>query len=659
MPPPTTADSSEFRPDDRLGQFRILSHLGRGGMGSVYLAEDERLGRRVALKIVLPSLADQISFRRRFEAEARAAAAIDHPNVVPILSAGSVDGNLYLAMRYVEGIDLEQALRASGPLSPTDAVRILGSVAAGLDAAHAAGLVHRDVSPANILLEGVLGRDSVYLTDFGLVRGIDGNETRLTNTGQLIANLDYASPEQVKTGWVDARTDVYSLGCVLYRMLSGARPFPGTDTQKMWKIVNEPLPPVPGDGVLDGVVARATAKDPADRFPSAGDLARAAIATLDGRAVASDEHSVASGIAATGCSDSAEKAGETGPVPTEIFVGTGAATRPMASTYRPRRWPLVGAGVLLVVFAVVAAILLNGGSHSYSGRAANGQQTENNPANDAAPQGRTRTTPAEPIADRRRIQGQIYSIEPPAGWDRDQEVTETSPYFANVWRQPTDGRSIYIRAEGTTAVEGQDPVEAEEGSRIKTSKSPDYHEIGFGPVTVDGRAAVRWDYEVEGDRRVVYGFVECGTGLGFVGSSNPSTFSSHEGTFETAADSLRANCAGNAEVPVVKTYGPGMVKPSRLYVAPTDGPEGRNLSWSDWGAPRAVATGTIYYDTCEPDCARGYGSTAGKAVLSELHECEGQLQYTVVRLIYEGLPEHNFWGEYGCAGNPPRIHIGE
>jgi len=629
-------------------------------MGSVYLAEDERLGRRVALKIVLPSPADQISFRRRFEAEARAAAAIDHPNVVPILSAGSVEGSLYLAMRYVEGINLEQALRASGPLSSTDAVRILGSVAAGLDAAHAAGLVHRDVSPANILLKGVLGGGGVYLTDFGLVRGMDGNETRLTNTGQLIVNLDYASPEQVQTGWIDARTDVYSLGCVLYRMLSGARPFPGTDTQKMWKIVNEPVPPVPGDGVLDGVVARATAKDPANRFPSAGDLARAAAATLNGRPVASDEHSVASGIAATGCSESAEEPGETEPLPTEIFVGSDAATHSMASARRPRRQLLlVGAGFLLAAFAAVGAVLLNGGNLSGTGREADAQQTVRNPAHSSSPPGTTRSTPADTTADRRRIQGQIYSIEPPARWARDQAVAEEPPYFPNVWRQATDGESTYARAEGTTAVEGQDPVEAEEGSRIKTSKSPDYHEIGFGPVTVDGRAAVRWDYEVEGDRRIVYGFVECGTGLGFVGSASPSSFSSHERTFEAAADSLRANCAGNTEVAVVKTYGPGMVKPSRLYVAPTDGPEGRNLIWSNWGTPRAVATGTIYYDTCEPDCARGYGSTAGKAVLSELHECEGQLQYTVVRLTYEGLPEHNFWGEYGCAGNPPRIHIGE
>ena len=110
---------------------------------------------------------------------------------------------------------------------------------------------------------------------------------------------------------------------------------------------------------------------------------------------------------------------------------------------------------------------------------------------------------------------------------------------------------------------------------------------------------------------------------------------------------------------MVKTYGSALVKPSTLYVSPTNGPTGKDLTWSGWGEPRAVASGKMYYDTCEPDCARGYGSTEGRAILSELHDCDGQLQYTVVRFIYDGLPEHDFWGEYGCAGNPPRIHIGE
>ncbi|HEY5053729.1 MAG TPA: serine/threonine-protein kinase [Solirubrobacterales bacterium] len=654
-----SSENPEFTSGDQLGDFRILRHLGRGGMGSVYLAEDERLSRQVALKVVLPTLATQSSFRRRFEAEARAAAAIDHPNVVPILSAGSVDGNLYLAMRYIEGVNLDQALRATGPLSPTDSARILNSVAAGLDAAHAAGLVHRDVTPANILLQGDLGREGVYLTDFGLVRGVDSNETRLTNTGQLIANLDYASPEQVTTGWVDARTDVYSLGCVLYRMLSGSRPFPGTDTQKMWKIVNEPVPPVPGPGELSRVVARATAKDPADRFPSAGDLAGAASAALEGRSTGPSERSVASGPAAAGYSESAEEPGATEPLATEplateVFVGQQTTPRAL-QTERPsrRRLWISGGALAILVLAALAAILV-GGESGNSGR--EGTRTPAHAAASEAPKTTVKTT-SESAED--RFQGQLYSVEPPSGWGRDPEVIEEPPSYPNLWRQSEVDEATYLRTEGTTVVEGQDPVEAEEGSRQETSKSPGYHEIGFGPVTIEGRSAARWDYEVEGDRRVVYGFVECGTGLAVVGSTDPGSFSSREHDFEAAADSLRANCAGNSSIPVVKTYGSALVKPSTLYVSPTNGPTGKNLAWTGWGEPRAVATGKMYYDTCEPDCSRGYGSTDGRAVLSELHDCEGQLQYTVVRFIYDGLPEHNFWGEYGCAGNLPRTHIGE
>lgn len=654
----TPDDTDEFAAGERFAGFRVLRRIGRGGMGSVYLAEDERLRRRIALKVIVPELARDKGFRRRFEAEARGAAAIQHPNVVPVLSAGVEDGHLYMAMQYVEGVNLDQALGAAGPLPPQEAGRILSSVAAGLDAAHAAGLVHRDVTPANILLRGELGREGVYLTDFGLVRGVDGSETRLTNTGQLIANLDYASPEQVKTGWIDARTDVYSLGCVLYRMLSGSRPFPGTDTQKMWKIVNDPVPPLPSGGELDAVIARATAKDPEERFPSAGDLARAVGAAL-GKDPPRSERSVASGLAATGYSESAEEGGATEPLPTEVFVSGEEATRALPDERSPRRRFLVAAGaVVLVAIAAGAAVLVaSGGGGSGRGEP---------PASATAPGKTDRTQTPEQKGDTRarsssatdRFQGEIYSVEAPAGWGRDPEVIEEPPYYPNEWRQSEGSGAAYVRVEGGAAVGEQDPVEAEERVRRKTSRSPDYREIGFGAITLMGRSAVRWDYEVEGDRRVVYGFVECDIGLGFVGSAAPAAFASQEKGFEDVADSLRANCAGNTEAPVVKTYGPAQIKPKTLYVSPTNGPYATGLAWSGWGEPRVVATGTTYYDTCEPDCSQGYGHTAGKVVLSEPRDCEGQMQYTIVRLIYKGLPEHDFWGEYGCAGTAPRIHIG-
>jgi serine/threonine protein kinase len=165
---PVHGGSGSVSVGDSVGDFRILRQIGEGGMGVVFLARDERLERQVALKVVAPHLAEDQEFRQRFIAEARSAAAIDHPNVVTVYSSGMVDGTLYMAMKYVKGTDLRAALRDDGALDSETAVTILEEVGAALDAAHAEGMVHRDVKPANILLEGAPGRGTAYLTDFGL-----------------------------------------------------------------------------------------------------------------------------------------------------------------------------------------------------------------------------------------------------------------------------------------------------------------------------------------------------------------------------------------------------------------------------------------------------------------------------------------------------------
>jgi serine/threonine protein kinase len=293
---------------DVLGDFRIVKKIGEGGMGVVYLAEDERLNRRVALKVIAPHLARDGDFRQRFIAEARNAAAIDDANVVTVYSSGTVDGNLYIAMRYIEGIDLRSALREEGPLDAETAVEIVSEVAGALDAAHAAGMVHRDVKPGNILLEAEPGDRKSYLTDFGLTKGGSESGAQLTGTGQWVGTIDYVAPEQIQAGMIDARTDVYALGCVLYETLTGTVPFAGNDMQKMWGHVNEPFPALDDAEAahdLGSVVERATAKDPGDRFPSAGDLARAASAALEGTKVDTPERSVATGPAAKGLPEEA------------------------------------------------------------------------------------------------------------------------------------------------------------------------------------------------------------------------------------------------------------------------------------------------------------------------------------------------------------------
>jgi YVTN family beta-propeller protein len=252
-------------------------------MGIVYRATQVALGRPVALKLIAADFAGDRSFRERFKREWETAASIDHPNVIPVYEAGEAEEHLFIAMRYVEGLDLANLLAREPELAPERAVRIIAQVASALDAAHARGLVHRDVKPANILIGA---EEHVYLTDFGLTK--HATSDALTKTGLFVGSVDYAAPEQIRGEAMDARTDVYSLGCVFYQTLTKRLPYDKpADMAKMYAHVSEP-PPLVSEARLDAstafdaVVAKAMAKEPDDRYQTAGDLARAATAALTG-----------------------------------------------------------------------------------------------------------------------------------------------------------------------------------------------------------------------------------------------------------------------------------------------------------------------------------------------------------------------------------------
>jgi WD40 repeat protein/tRNA A-37 threonylcarbamoyl transferase component Bud32 len=277
--------SDDPRVGTELAGYRIESLLGWGGMSVVYLAEDRRLHRKVALKLLAADLAEDASFRDRFMQESELAASIDHPNIVPIYEAGTTEDLLFIAMRYVEGRDLKDRLRL-GRLDPGKAIGILAQLASALDAAHARGLVHRDVKPSNVLLDPGArpdGSDHVYLADFGLTRRV-AEEAGIGDDGHLLGTIDYVAPEQISGEAVDERADVYSLGCVLYECLVGeplfrrdsdlAVVFAHLETEPLAPSVRRPELPA----ALDAVVARALAKDPEQRFSSCGELARAALA---------------------------------------------------------------------------------------------------------------------------------------------------------------------------------------------------------------------------------------------------------------------------------------------------------------------------------------------------------------------------------------------
>lgn len=280
---------SGLEPGQLFAGYRIERLLGVGGMGEVYLARDRDLPRPVALKLLTPIAGDDRDVRARFLREADTAARLSHPNIVAVYARGEEQGRLWMAIQYIEGTDVAAVLRR-GPVRPDHAVRIIEETARALDHAHAAGVLHRDVKPANILLAWG-EQQQVYLSDFGIAKALDRTDG-LTRTGELYASFHYAAPEQFEMRPdIDCRADVYSLGCTLYYLLTGQLPYPAATTGALVNAhLNAPVPrPSAVDPRLpsgfDGVIARAMAKNRAERFAGCGELALAARRALTEPAV--------------------------------------------------------------------------------------------------------------------------------------------------------------------------------------------------------------------------------------------------------------------------------------------------------------------------------------------------------------------------------------
>lgn len=275
------SDPGDLAPGDQVAGYQIEERIGRGGMAVVYRALDLRLGRQVAVKVLAPDLGADEAFRLRFMRESRAAAEVDHPHIVPVYEAGESGGVLFIAMRYVGGGDVRSLIETSGRLSTGRAAAIAGQVASALDAAHARGLVHRDVKPGNILLgQASNGLDHAYLSDFGLSKHSVTSAT-LTSTGQFLGTLDYVSPEQIQGQPVDGRADQYALACTVVEMLTGAPPFRQDDTRALMWAQLEAAPPRLTERrpelppLADQVIARAMAKAASGRYATCRDFAAA------------------------------------------------------------------------------------------------------------------------------------------------------------------------------------------------------------------------------------------------------------------------------------------------------------------------------------------------------------------------------------------------
>lgn len=351
-------------PGERFGPYRVVGVLGNGGMGRVLRAHDAEHERDVALKVLHPQWAQDEGYRSRFRREAQIAARLNEPHVIPIHRYGEIDGQLFLDMRLVEGENLDSLLRRGGPLDPARAVDLVGQIARALDAAHTSGLVHRDVKPSNVLLvrradgadlaTSAPGEDFAYLADFGIARVAgDGAGPALTTTGTAIGSTEYMAPERFGPAAPDARSDVYSLACLFYELLTGRRPFPAGEPQAlMYAHLHEP--PVPPSRLrpslpvaLDGVVLRGLAKDPAERWQTAGQLAGAAHAAL-----------AASGVAVPSPDRVPTAVGPAGVLPGPVPGPAPEGPRRRLAALAP--WLVASAALAVVVLLAVVLVVLDG-----------------------------------------------------------------------------------------------------------------------------------------------------------------------------------------------------------------------------------------------------------------------------------------------------------
>ncbi|GED97100.1 serine/threonine-protein kinase [Gordonia crocea] len=357
-----------------FGRYELGELLGRGGMGEVYRAVDTKNDRTVALKLLPASLAADESFAERFRRESHAVARLGDPHIIPIHDYGEIDGTLYLDMRVVEGSDLRAAIRGSGKLAPERVVSIVDDVAQALDAAHAAGLVHRDVKPENILLTA---SDFAYLVDFGIARAADGSEPHLTKLGTAIGSIAYLAPEIFDDHEATVASDVYSLAVVAFEALTGRVPHPGATQAATIKaaLLDDPPPASSIDPSLpigfDEVLARGLARDPAQRYATAGEFAAAARAALATGSQWSPTTVIGqAGPQPTGPQPTGPQLQPTGPMyPTGPFYPDAPGFSTGAQYYAPpvappaarrSRWPVaLGlAAVLALVGGAVAAFLM-------------------------------------------------------------------------------------------------------------------------------------------------------------------------------------------------------------------------------------------------------------------------------------------------------------
>ena len=488
-----------------FGQYEIYGVAGRGGMGVVYRARQLRLERDVALKVIAQEIVDGPDFRARFARESRLAAAIDHPHVVSVYDAGEDDGELYIAMQWIEGADLRTLLDEGGELPPRRAVTIAAQIADALEAAHQKGLVHRDVKPGNILVRRIGGHDHAYLTDFGVARPLDGDHS-LTKTGQVLGTAGYLAPEQIRGEAGDHRCDVYALGCVLFEMLTGEQPFAADNEMALrWAHANDPRPapseirPELGER-FDAVVVQAMAIDPAERFQSGAALAKALETTARGG------HTPPRGTAAT-----RQLAGNAAPMPASVRGYEPTEAEPATPMPRdhggrgrtpppvPQRSPARTFGMAFLVILAVAGIAVGAfaasggfGGSTHSTRATNPNQTgSSNGSKPSAPTAKppkpqngvskpvgptSSPSPPPPSVSYTNYSGPGYNAQVPTGTDW-ASPAQSEPVPGRLYRTSVRGPN------GLFAIIDYTPSDKAEFGTYKYESRSDVGQTALGSAT--------------------------------------------------------------------------------------------------------------------------------------------------------------------------------
>ncbi len=507
-------------------------------MGVVYEATQLALGRRVAVKVISPQLAHDPEFRERFIREARVAASVHHPNIVDVYDTGEQDEVLYLVMRYVDGTDLRTILRGGVALEPARAVAITEQVGAALDAAHTAGLIHRDVTPSNILVSGDGAGEQAALTDFGLVKHLDtAGETR---SGAWLGTLAFVAPEALRDDAVDGRADVYALGCVLHRMLTGRVPFDRESDAATITAHLHDAPPAPSatDGVapgFDAVVARALAKNPADRYPTAGALAADARAALTGAPVAAPAPPAppraSDALWSVGTSRSDTAATAIAADRTRVMPERPAARpEPTPAAPAPRARPRRSRTALLAALALVAGAAIGVAAD----RALDPEPSTSSGSRPAIPRAPAPVA-LEPYSTR------AYEAQVPTGWTRLISDADRGDFFESRWRAPAPDRALLVITYRPDS--GASPEAIAEAARASLATDRTYSEVAFGAIDLNGDDAWRWVYGVDGQARATWYLNPCGTSIAVYAATKPSELLRWSPTFRAVTASVRPVCS--------------------------------------------------------------------------------------------------------------------